>query len=173
VADGHKGIAIFNKGNMGSVFESDKSFSLPLAYSMYYVWKTVMLKGDFTYEFAIYPFEGNWIDAGLHHKALEYNFPCIATSSGKGNGKSGNQIQLFNISAPDIILSALYTEGGKPFIRFYESKGTKGELQFNYLKGTAGIMEVDLRGKELSNSASSLLFRPWQIRTLRLDTGNK
>lgn len=173
LADGHKGIAIFNKGNMGSVSESDKSFSLPLAYSMYYVWKTVMLKGDFTYEFAIYPFEGNWIDAGLQHKTLEYNFPCIATSSGKGNGKSGNQIQLFNISAPDIILSALYTQSGKPFIRFYESKGIKGELQFNNLKGTAGITEVDLRGKVLSNSVPSLLFSPWQIRTFRLETGKR
>jgi len=173
LADGHKGIAVFNKGNMGSVYEPDKSFSLPLAYSMYYVWKTVMLKGDFTYEFAIYPFEGNWIDAGLHHKALEYNFPCIATGSDKGNGKSGNQIQLFKISAPDIILSALYTQGGKSFIRFYESKGAKGELQFNYLNGTAGIKEVDLRGKELSNSVSSLVFHPWQIKTFRLETGKK
>lgn len=60
IADGHKGMAIFNRGTMGSVYEQDKSFSLPLAYSMYYVWKTVMLKGEFKYEFAIYPFEGRW-----------------------------------------------------------------------------------------------------------------
>lgn len=44
VADGHKGVAIFNKGTMGSVYEQNKSFSLPLAYSMYYVWKTVLKK---------------------------------------------------------------------------------------------------------------------------------
>jgi hypothetical protein len=57
---------------------------------MYYVWKTVMLKGDFTYEFALFPFEGKWDKAGLHQKALEYNFPCVSVLSDKGTGNSGH-----------------------------------------------------------------------------------
>jgi hypothetical protein len=43
---------------MGSLRESDRDFSLPLAYAMYYIWGTRMLDGDFCYEFAIYPFAG-------------------------------------------------------------------------------------------------------------------
>jgi alpha-mannosidase len=173
VADGHKGLAFFNRGNMGSVYESDKSFSLPLAYSMYYVWKTVMLKGEFKYDFAIYPFEGKWNEAGLHQKAIEYNFPCIAAASVKGNGKSGNQIKLFDISSPDIVLSAMYTLSGKPYIRFYESSGKKGELAFKYLNNTSGVLETDLRGITLTKTIPILNFSPWQIRTFCLQPSNQ
>ncbi len=173
LADGHTGLAFFNRGNMGSVHESDGSFSVPLAYSMFYIWKTVMLKGDFAYEFALYPFEGNWVEAGLHHKALEYNFPCVTESAKSGNGKLGNLIQLFDIKSPEVILSALYTQGGKPFIRFFESQGRKGQLQLDYLTGKSGYMEVDLSGKEQGKAASSLLFNPWQIRTYRLDINGR
>ena len=171
LADGHSGMAIFNRGNMGSVHESDESFSLPLAYSMFYVSKTIILKGDFNYEFALYPFEGKWTEAGLHHKALEYNFPCISAITDKGNAKSGNQIQLFDITAPNVTLSAFYTQVGRPFIRFYESAGSKSKLNLKNLSGANDFMEVDLRGKEQGRVASSLLFRPWQIRTFRLDSG--
>ena len=169
LADGHSGIAFFNRGNMGSVREADESFSIPLAYSMFYIWKTVILKGDYTYEFALYPFEGKYGNSELQRKALEYNFPLITNISNKGNGKRGNQIQPFNISSADIVLSAFYTHGGTPFIRFYESQGKKGELKFDYRDGLTGLTEVDLEGKEMATVKSSLLFLPWQIRTLRLD----
>jgi len=173
LADGHSGMAIFNRGNMGSVHESDDSFSLPLAYSMTYIFRTIILNGDFKYEFALYPFEGKWPEAGLHHKALEYNFPCIAANTDKGNAKSGNQIQLIDISAPNIILSAFYTKGGNPYMRFYESAGSKSELILKNLRGANDFMEVDLRGKEHGRVTSSLLFKPWQIRTIRLDSEEK
>jgi alpha-mannosidase len=154
---------------MGSVREADESFSIPLAYSMFYIWKTVILKGDYTYEFAVYPFEGKYADSELHRKALEYNFPCITSISKKGNDKKVNQIQPFNVSSPDIVLSAFYTRHGIPFVRFYESKGKKGELKFDYQSGLPDFTEVDLNGKELARIKSPLMFRPWQIRTLRLD----
>ena len=170
LADGHSGIAIFNRGNMGSVYESDGSFSIPLAYSMYYIWKTVMLEGSFNYEFSFYPFDGKWNEADLHKKALEYSFPCITTISDKGNGKSGNQIQLFNISASDVILSALYTQNGKPLFRFYESQDANGELKLDYLPGADDYTEVDLRGNEKGKVDNTVLFNPWQIKTLRLNT---
>jgi alpha-mannosidase len=173
LADGHSGIAIFNRGNMGSVHESDGSFSIPLAYSMYYVWKTVMLKGEFTYEFCLYPFEGKWEEADLHRNALDYTFPCVATISKKGNGKSGNQIQLFNVSSSDVILSALYTQNDKPLFRFYESQGTNGKLKLDYLYGVGNLTEVDFGGKEKGKVESTLLFKPWQIRTLRISIPEK
>lgn len=173
LADGHSGMAIFNRGNMGSVHEADESFSVPLAYAMYYVWKTVMLKGDYTYEFALYPFEGKWDEAGLHKKALEYNFPCITVLSDKGTGRSGDEIRLFEIASPDVILSALYTQDGIPFMRMYESKGMTGDLQLNYTQKKAAYTEVNLAGEEQGRVISSIRFHPWQIKTLRLDITGK
>jgi len=167
LADGHSGMAFFNRGNMGSIHESDGSFSIPLAYAMYYIWRTVMLNGDYTYEFALYPFEGKWEEAGLHQEALEYTFPCIAIYTSKGSAKSGNEIRLFDINSSDIVLSALYTKGNIPFIRMYESKGINSDLQLHYLQGPVEFTEVNLAGEVQGRIISSILFRPWQIRTLR------
>ncbi|OFY58362.1 MAG: hypothetical protein A2V50_04275 [Bacteroidetes bacterium RBG_19FT_COMBO_42_10] len=172
LADGHSGIAIFNRGNMGSVFETDGGFSLPLAYSMYYVWKTAILKGSFMYEFSLYPFEGRWDEADLHRKALEYSFAFVTGVSEKGTGKSGNQVQLFNISSSDVILSALYTMKRKTIIRFYESRGTEGELNLDYLQGPDSFTEADLLGNETGKIDSPVRFNPWQIRTLIMGNGN-
>jgi len=169
LADGHSGIAFFNHGNMGSVHEDDGSFSIPLAYSMFYIWKTVILEGDFTYEFALYPFEGKWDNAGLHHEALNYNFPVIISSSKKGSGALGDQFQPFDIESRNVILSALYTQGGKPFIRFYESQGSEDVLKLEFQPGPARLTEVDLSGNEQDSGNSPLLFLPWQIKTFRLD----
>jgi hypothetical protein len=168
LADGHSGIAFFNMGNMGSVHEPDGGFSIPLAYSMYYVWETVILKGSFMYEFSLYPFEGKWNEADLHRRALEYVFACITNVSEKGTGKSGTRVQLFNISSPDVILSALYTVKRIPLIRFYESRGEGGELNLHYLQGPDNFTEVYLLGNEKGKSNSPVTFNPWQIKTLML-----
>jgi alpha-mannosidase len=153
---------------MGSVREADSSFSLPLAYSMYYIWKTVILKGDYIYEFAVYPFEGKHTDSELHKKALEYNFPCITSVSATSKGGKYEQIQPLTISSTDIVLSALYTRDGTPYLRFYESRGKKGNLNINYAGGLSSFTEVNLEGKELGKTDSPLSFGPWQIRTLKL-----
>jgi alpha-mannosidase len=136
---------------------------------MYYVWNTVILKGNYSYEFALYPFEGSWTDAGLHRKSLEYNFPCISFCSVTGTGKLGSNVQLFDLSSPDLIMSALYLCGGKPIIRFYESQGKFGQLKSKYIKGKADFTEVDLTGTEKESLDSKFNFQPWQIKSFRLD----
>lgn len=173
LADGHTGMAFFNKGNMGSVREPDGGFSIPLAYSMYYCWNTVILKGGFSYEFSLYPFEGNWKEADIHKKALEYNFPFISLLSEKGNGSLANQFQPFRISSSDVILSALYTKNGIPFVRFYESGGLKGVMNLNCNIGSCKYTEVDFRGNEIGKKNQNLVFNPWQIKTLKLNIYDK
>ena len=133
-----------------------------------------MLEGDFTYEFAVYPFEGKWINANLQQEALNYNFPIIASSSKRGNGAFGSQYQPFELKADNILLSALYTDGGNPFIRFYESLGSKDALQLKFRPKPARFIEVDLLGNKQNSGNSPFLFHPWQIKTLMLDiAGNK
>jgi alpha-mannosidase len=154
---------------MGSVHEDDGSFSIPLAYSMFYVWKTVILNGDFTYEFAIYPFEGKWGNANIHTEAISYNYPVIIMSSKKGDGKLGSWYQPFEMESKNIILSALYTSGGKPYMRFYESQGSKDILKIIKPAGSVRYTEVNLSEKEEAIVKSPLIFLPWQIRTIKVD----
>ncbi|UCC97768.1 MAG: hypothetical protein JSW66_18230 [Phycisphaerales bacterium] len=172
LADAGGGVAIFNRGTMGSVREMDGSFSVPLAYAMYYIWGTRMLNGDFTYEFAIHPFTGDWSKADLHRRALEYGFPCIGACTAPGDGHLGSEVCLLEAGSSDVVVSALYNEAGKSYVRMYEYRGRGGRALLRYLPGKARLTAVDLAGREGEAVSGSLMFRPWQIRTVRIDPLN-
>jgi alpha-mannosidase len=163
------GVAVFNRGTMGSVRETDGGFSVPVAYAMYYVWGTRMLNGDFTYEFALYPFSGDWREAELHRRALEYNFPCVVACAAPGDGRLGNEVRPLEIASPDVILSALYSHGGRIYARMYEHRGRGGRVSLSYLLGRARLTEADLAEQKRQEVSSSLDFRPWQIKTIRIE----
>ncbi|HEY8781049.1 MAG TPA: hypothetical protein VIM16_05515 [Mucilaginibacter sp.] len=168
LSDGQKGIAFFNKGTMGSMREPDGCFSMPLAYAMYYVWGTRMLNGTYSYEFALYPFSGAWQNAGLHKKAIAYNFPLPVVQTPPGDGKMGFCYQLFENQVNDPVLSALYTEKGKPIARFYEYEGKNCQVNLfskdkNYL-----INEISLDGVFKQKEKENTAFGPWQIKTFEL-----
>ena len=169
LTDGSKGMAVFNRGTMGSVHEADGGFSVPLAYAMYYVWGTRMLNGDFTYEFALYPFSGDWRQADLHRRAIEYNFPCVGVCTSPGDGRLGSELRLLNIASSDVVVSALYNKEGKNYVRMYEYRGHDSRASLNYLQGKARLTEVDLAGREGEALSGSLTFRPWQIRTVWIE----
>ena len=169
LCDGHTGIAVFNRGTMGSLRESDGGFSIPLAYAMHYIWGTRMLDGDFPYEFAIYPFEGEWDRADLHRKALEYNFPLVAVSTAPGDGRFGQEVKLLEVDSPDAIVTALYPDAGQTYARVFDYRGLATQVGVRSLKGRVRLVEVDLAGKETGTVTSPLLLQPWQFRTLRVE----
>jgi alpha-mannosidase len=169
LGDGQTGIAVFNRGTMGSVRESDGGFSIPLAYAMHYIWGTRMLDGDFSYEFALYPFAGGWGSADLHRKALEYNFPLISVSTAPGDGRFGHEVKLLEVDSPDAILTALYPEAGQTYARVFDYQGHDAQVDVRYLKGRTRLVEVDLAGNAKGPVTSPLLLRPWQFRTVRIE----
>ena len=128
LSDGENGLAFFNKGTMGSIKEEDGSFSIPLAYAMHYIWGTRMLNGSFSYEFAMYPYHGDWKEVNLHQKALEYNFPTPYIETEPSTGKLGNAISVINFKSKDVILSALYNANHKVYARFFNQNGEGGSL---------------------------------------------
>jgi alpha-mannosidase len=169
VADQRRGLAVFNRGTMGSVREQDGSFSVPLAHAMYYVWGTRMLDGEFTYQLAIHPFASAWPQADLHRRALEYNFPVVSVCTKPGDGRLGSVLRPLSIDSPNVILSALYTHEGKAYVRMYEHRGREAQASLRYFAGAVRLAEVDLAGRELRAISGPLLLRPWQIRTVRIE----
>lgn len=169
LTDNRVGVALFNRGTMGSVREKDGGFSMPLAYAMYYVWGTRMLNGHYTYEFAVYPFEGRWAEADLHRRALEYSFPCVSICTAPGNGRLGSEVRVLDVSSSDVILSALYNEKGRVYARLYEHQGRASEASVRYALGKVKLTEVNLAGQEVEPISGSLTFRPWQIRTIQIE----
>ncbi len=166
LADGETGVAVFNRGAMGSVRESDGGFSVPLAFAMYYVWGTRMLNGDFTYEFAVWPFTGKWEQADLHRRALEYNFPAVSVAGQPGQGTFGSDVRPVETGSDNVILSALYPEAGRLLARLYEYQGRPGEAPVVVHQRDTRLHAVDLLGRNAQSATSPLSFKPWQVRTV-------
>lgn len=165
VSDRDRGLAYFNSGNMGSVRERDGGFSIPLSYAMYYIWGTRMLTGSYSYEFALFPFSGPWTAADLHRQAIAYNFPPVSVSGIPGDGSLGHRVEMLDSVPENVILSALYTDEGRVFLRFYESTG-KPAGPFEVLKdSTDDLIPVSLSGFPLGEPGNPVQFTPWQIRT--------
>jgi glycosyl hydrolase family 57/glycosyl hydrolase family 38 len=167
VSDGHAGVAVFNRGTMGCVRESDGGFSVPLAFANSYIWGTRMLSGEFVYEFSLWPFEGPWQDADLHRRALEYNLPFATLGSEPGNGELGETFQPIMLVSDNASLSALYPRAGHVFARLYEHNGRSADISLQIWKNQP-LTEVNLAEEVLPVTPSSLKFRPWQIRTFRI-----
>ena len=168
LTDDERGVAMFNRGTMGSVRESDGGFSVPLAFAMYYVWGTRMLAGDFSFDFAVCPFTGAWQQADLHRRALEYNYPLVPLCCKPGNGQLGHRLCLLKVHSPDALVSAMYTKGGKAYVRLFEYQGKHCRAALEYTTEPADLVEVDLAGRAQHAVSSPIHFRPWQIRTIRL-----
>jgi hypothetical protein len=111
---------------------------------------------------------------------LEYNFPCVSLCTAPGNGRLGSELAPLEAGSPDVLVSALYSKQGKSYVRMYEYRGRESRASLKYLLGKARLTEVDLAergGKTLSaispaDESESLIFRPWQIRTICIEPLN-
>jgi alpha-mannosidase len=169
ISDGKSGVAYFNKGNMGSVRERDNSFSIPLAYSMYYVWGTRMLYGSYNYEFAILPFSGNWKEASLQKRALEYSFDVPTIDSKPNSGKLGNNINTFSIEAEDnVLLTGLYPQKDIVVARFFKSDDQAPVTPINFERKGTILVETNLDGRFIRNINGKIDFKSWEIKTIQI-----
>lgn len=169
LSDGRSGMAFFNKGTMGSIREKDNSFSIPLAYAMYYIWGTRMLTGSYTYEFALLPFNGSWKEADLNRKALEYSFLLPTLESKPEQGKLGESIIPFTIeAAPDVILTGFYPQKDKVIARFYKSADQSPRSMIRLERKGARMEEITLDGKPIKESDGKAILNPWEIKTFRI-----
>lgn len=190
------GFAIFNRGLMGSVLENDGAFSVPLAFSMYYIWDGCLdgvkvsknnvesmvdgsrqqdgphfMEGAYRYDLSIRPFTGNWKEAGIHRQALEYNFPCVALRLPEREEKEGLSWLPLQIRSETGILSALYLKGDGMFARFYDCCGETGDISMESSGKKLLLSPVTLLEKpepERGREETRLRLGPWKIQTIRL-----
>jgi hypothetical protein len=193
LADDEHGLALFNKGLMGSIREEDGAFSVPVAFSMYYVWDGCLdgvkvsdhsvssmtegsvndgphfMQGEYRYELGILPYEGDWKQAGIHKRALEYNFPCVAVGLKQGNGGGGNEWTPLRVRSNAAILSALYFSKGDIYVRFYENQGESDKVILELDGAAVQLKEVDMLEAEQTWQGDELILKPWQICTVKLE----
>lgn len=170
VSDGYVGLCLFNRGLMGSVHESDGALSSVLAFALPYVWHTRMLKGKYTFDLGVLPFEGDWKHAGLHRQAIEYNFPFVSQEVQECRDSLGEIWSPYKDTGDGrAIMSALYTKGGSNYIRFYECEGGNSTVSFEWMGKPARLTQCNMREKELCDIGGEIQLGPWQIETLKFD----
>ncbi len=166
--DKNNGIAVFNRGCMGSLIQGNR-LEIPLLYSGKYLCGDRILYGVFEDEFALFPYDGSVSDAEIHKMAISYNYRPTVVAVEKGNGDlSSFEIADFSSEGGAVILSSFYPEDGAIFARFcnYSDNPAKAEFKLN---GGKTMAETDLLGNVIADIADSkLVFRPWEIKTVKI-----
>lgn len=166
--DGKNGVAVFNRGCMGSAIQGNRML-IPLVYANEYMCGTKMLDGVYDDEFAIYPFGADMSDASLHTKALSYAYQpeCACIKAGDGDLAELKPVS-FESDNEAVILTSLYPENGCIFARFcnYSDKFASAVIVSDF--GVADA-ETDLLANVTAEIADGKLsFRPWEIKTVRI-----
>lgn len=167
--DSENGLAVFNRGCMGSAVNGNR-LSVPLLYSNLYMCGTRILDGIYEDEFAILPFDSSVSDAQLHRKAVSYAYPPVVELAEKGNGdlEEFNAMKL-KTEGGEVIMTTLYPENGDIFVRFCNYSDEPAEAVLIPSIGRLDS-ETDLLGNEISAIINGKLsFRPWEIKTIRIN----
>ncbi len=171
LTDRNNSVAVFNKGCMGSDVKGNK-VSVPLVYADEYLCGTKMLDGIYEDEFAVYIGEDS--PSELHKEALAYAYPPSAVSLKKGDGEL-SELKFASFSVPEplcdsgaVIMTTVYPEDGHFLARFCNYSDSKGSIRFDPAFGKV-TAETDLLGNKLADSNGMLEFRPWEIKTVKIE----
>jgi alpha-mannosidase len=136
---------------------------------MYYVWGTRILYGPYSYEFALLPFSGEWREADLHRRAMEYSFLPETLQTSPGTGRMGSNIEKIKIAADeDVIMTALYPENGQVVTRFFKSSDSGTPSTVAIKIGGSQLVETRLDGKVIGDVNGKTMLKAWEIKTFRM-----
>ncbi len=166
--DENNGIAVFNRGCMGSLIQGNR-LEIPLLYSGLYLCGDRILDGVFEDEFALFPYDSSVSDAEIHRNAMSYNYQPVALLNKKGDGDlSSLEFADFTTNGGEVILTTFYFEDGAYFARFCNFSDESGVAEFN-MNGCKNISVTDLLGNVIEeNIECELKFRPWEIKTIKI-----
>lgn len=167
--DAQKGLAVMNRGCMGSVIRGNL-LSIPLLYSNLYMCGTRILDGEFEDEFAILPFDSSLCDAQLHERALSYSYlPCVATATAGNGDLSELAAAKLETVGGAVILTTVYPENGALLARFCNYSDEPATANFNPTFGKV-TAQTDLLGNRTSEIKNGeLSFRPWEVKTVLIE----
>ena len=155
---------------MGSIKEDEQCLSIPLAFSHYYVWGIRPLYGKYSYEFALYLFQGDWKQADLTKRSLEYAFQTPSVQTIKTSNTMDCELQPLNASLEnDVILTALYPNKGGIWARYFKYGELTKSSSVKFNTQNTVLNEIDLDGNILQSGVKDLHLSPWQIKTVKMN----
>jgi hypothetical protein len=168
VASDEGGIACFNGGNMGLLRETAHRISIPLAFSMHYIWNTVRMRGAYHYRISLLPLSSGWDSASVHRQALEAQFPVATCRTDRLHDPLGDRWAPLQIDHPDCFATALFRHHGQTYLRLWACRTTELQTSLRWHDRVPLLQEVRCDLSELGQNAHPLRFSAWQVKTLRL-----
>ncbi|MBN2559147.1 MAG: alpha-mannosidase, partial [Clostridia bacterium] len=128
---------------------------------------------EFTY--SIYPHQGNHIEGGVIEEGMDLQFPLHVFNAVNKIAKSANP-QFIGTDRENIIIETMKRaeDGTGIIVRLYESYGWESRATITIAGMTSAIYETNLIERNLGLTASggnetTLLFKPFEIKTLRVE----
>jgi alpha-mannosidase len=128
-----------------------------------------------SFQYALVPHRGNWRSAQVYRAGLEFNHPLLVRKLDRHAGRLPARWSLLEVSEPNIVVSAVKPgPGGAVIVRSYEAAGvaTRGvKLALNgpvVEAREANLLEDSGRVLPLTDGKVALDFRPFEIKTLKL-----
>jgi alpha-mannosidase len=129
-----------------------------------------------TFDYALVPHAGHWCDAGVYRAGWEFNHPLIARKVATHAGSLPRRWGLVEISAPDVVASALMPgRDGAVMLRIYEASGKPSSgVAIKLRVPLSSASETNLlgdAGKPLAIAENTVHvdLRAFEIKTLKLN----
>ena len=159
------GMALLNKGNIAVSIENDGTMVLPLMHTV--PWQSPLLSWthDFperkthVFEYALVPHKGNWREADLVKKGMEFNNPSLVRQTTAHSGSLPSTHSFFSTDNSNVIVSAIKpkTNGVESYsgkvatdaengviVRIYEANGTSSDFGFASSFPMQNVKKVNL-----------------------------
>jgi alpha-mannosidase len=186
--NGQKGIALLNRGLPGnnvadgtmmlSLLRSTRIVSYGDASGGYGAGNDAAfeLNRELVFDYALIPHTGDWRAAGVYRDGMEFNQPLLTCPLAAHPGKLPKQWGFLEITPNNIVVSAMKPGAdGAAVLRVYEATGRATTAKIRLPVQTVAAAEVNLMedpGRKLpvTDNALQLDFRPFEIKTIKLQT---
>ncbi len=183
VSDAGRGMTLANRGTMGYAWDGS-CLSNILLYSGRYSHgeHQAYLDGEYPLEYGLIFHQGDYRAGHAHRLGLEYNFPVTALADLQRNdvprAQAAFQIADGNVSlveaetgepCSNLIVSAMYTHKGLPYLRVYDYLGVASTtIRATLGKRHVKLIPVNLLHEEQGAAAESATITAYQIATFRM-----
>ncbi|WP_066965903.1 glycoside hydrolase family 38 C-terminal domain-containing protein [Microbulbifer sp. Q7] len=136
------------------------------------------------FSYAIYPHNGTMHEAKVIQRAKAYNHPLVvAEVSGNRKGQAPEQLSLLRSTLPDnVLISAVKQaeDGSGMIVRLFETENKRTRVKLAFDPRVASVWQVNMKEdpaapkplafarSERAVDTSELVFRPFEIKTLKL-----
>jgi alpha-mannosidase len=129
-----------------------------------------------SFDYALLPHSGDWRQAEVYRAGWEFNHPLLARKVSAHSGTLPRRWGLLEISAPDIVASALMPgRDGSTMLRVYEAAGsaaTGAEIKVHapiVRAEETNLLGDGIRTLTVHQDSVRLDLRPFEIKTIKLD----